>query len=168
MKIISFIENAPTKLSVAAKKSEVTTNNILYLDVLIFSIDGIDFAIKLTNVGAVRNNYPSIFQYFDAGNSLFGFILFDNELANIIDINSIINIPNRHKNKILLEILKGNQKALILIDDNKFKYSKIKLPFENYEKKEFNHISKVINYDSQSIYLINEISIFNEIELNIK
>ena len=174
MKVVTIDNSALKKQTPLNKNRKNIDENILQqskkylLDVLIFSCDGVKFALKLTNVGQIRSNYSSVFQVTVSNSAITGFCLNNNELIKLIDINSLLNISKTSSKKRIIEVLRENSKVGIFIDDDGLDYDSVEIPFENPNFIRYRHIDKIIQYNSHSVHLINELSLFSEIAKNIE
>ena len=166
MKVIGIDNSAVRKQPTIKQNKKVVVKNVpkqtqkYTLDVLIFSCDGVRFALKLTNVGQIRNNYSTVFQTNISNNVIIGFCFNNNELVKIIDINYLINISKTNNNKRIIEILRENIKVGIFIDDNLLDYASLEIPYENPNFIRYRHIDKIIQHKGENIHLINELSLF--------
>ena len=169
MKVLAIDNSAVRKQTSLKQNQKIIAENIIKqskkysLDVLIFSCGGVRFALKLTNVGQIRDNYSTVF-HCDISNSIItGFCLNNNELIKLVNINYLINIYNSNKNQRIIEISRENIKVGFFIDDNILDYASLEIPFENPNYIKYKHIDKIIKHKGENVHLINELSLFSEI-----
>jgi len=174
MKVLAIDNSAVRKQTLLKQKRKVVAKNTTtkqskkyLLDVLIFSCNGVKFAMRLTNVGQIRDNYSTVFYANIFNDIIIGFCLNNNELIKLINIDCLINTHNSNNNKRIIEILRENIKVGILIDDNILDYDSLEVPFENPNFIRYRHIEKILQHKDEYVYLINELSLFSEIAKNI-
>jgi chemotaxis signal transduction protein len=133
----------------------------------IFSCSNIKFAIKISNVGMIYNNFSEIFYTNLQNKFIRGFSFNNNELVNIIDINSLLNIPTSNNIKKLLEIYSENIKVGIQIDADNFYIEELEIPSTEAVNISYKCIYKIIKQDNEMIYLLDEMTLFSIIKNNI-